>query len=113
MEGYPALAEVMSTNNGLDIFRRFCALNVQNLLYMQAELSDLELDLKDIAAEDQYADPAKPFNQGRRNYSTSARALRESAHGGDGLQWKKMLEIRKVLQEYSKSTCYLGSSSCL
>lgn len=51
MEGYPALAEVMSTNDGLDIFRRFSALNALNLLYMQAEILDLELELQDNAAE--------------------------------------------------------------
>ena len=106
MEGYPALAEVMSMNDGLDVFRRFSSLNIQNLLYMQAELNNLELDLKDIAAEDQCANPAELGNEGRRRYMTSARTIRESLEKGDGLQWKRVLQIRKLLKEYSKSTHY-------
>ena len=102
MEGYPALAEVMSDHDGLDIFRRFSTLNVLNLLYMQAELTDLECDLKDIASEDRCADPTVPSNEGRGNYHISARALRESLEKGDNLQWKKLLEIRSLLKEYSE-----------
>ena len=103
MEGYPALAEVMSLNDGLDIFRRFSTLNALNLLYMQAELVDLEYDLKDIAAEDCSADAATPKNEGRDSYHVSARALRESGRRGDDLQWAKVLEARNLLKEYSRS----------
>lgn len=103
MEGYPAVAEVMSTNDGLDIFRRFSALNVLNLLYMQAEILDLELELEDTAAEDRNAEPSTKSNKERRKYHLSAKALRDSVRGdGDQLQWKKMLEIRKLLKKYSK-----------
>lgn len=103
MEGYPAVAEAMSTNDGLDIFRRFSALNALNLLYMQAEILDLELDLQDIAAEDRNAEPSTASNRERRKYHLSAKALRDSVRReGDQLQWKKMLEIRKLLKQYSK-----------
>lgn len=103
MEGYPAVAEAMSTNDGLDIFRRFSALNVLNLLYMQAEILDLELQLEDTAAEDRNAEPSTASNRERRKYHLSAKALRDSVRGdGDQLQWKKMLEIRKLLRKYSK-----------
>lgn len=103
MEGYPALAEAMSTDEGLDIFRRFSALNVLNLLYMQAEIIELEMELQDNAAEDKDASPTTPSNRERRRYHLSAKALRDSVRGdGDGLQWKKMLEIRKRLKKYSK-----------
>lgn len=103
MEGYPAFAEVMSTNDGLDIFRRFSALNVLNLLYMQAEILELELELQDTAAEDKDADSNTQSNRERRTYHLSARALRDSVRGeGDNLQWKKVLEIRKLLKEYSE-----------
>lgn len=105
MEGYPAFAEVMSTNDGLDMFRRFSTLNVLNLLYMQAEISDLEVELQDTALEDKEAKPNTPSNRERRRYHLSAKALRDSVRGGDDLQWNKMLEIRKLLKEYSKLPC--------
>ena len=92
MEGYPAFAEVMSTNDCLGIFRRFSTLNVLNLLYMQAEISDLELELEDTVPEDKEAGRDTASNRERSRYHPSARALRDSVCGeGDNLQWKKCL----------------------
>ena len=52
MEGYAKLSSVMSTDSEFVIFRKFGALNAQNLLYYQAELLGLEDDLNDIASRD-------------------------------------------------------------
>ena len=45
MEGYAKLASFMASDSEFAIFRRFGALNAQNLLYYQAELMDLETHL--------------------------------------------------------------------
>ena len=52
MEGYAKLSSVMSTDSEFAIYRKFGALNAQNLLYYQAELLGLEDDLNDIASKD-------------------------------------------------------------
>ncbi|KAK4692568.1 hypothetical protein P7C71_g4665, partial [Lecanoromycetidae sp. Uapishka_2] len=46
MEGYAKLSSCMSADYEFAIFRKFGALNLQNLLYYQAELMDLEEDLR-------------------------------------------------------------------
>ena len=50
MEGYAKLSSVMSNDSEFAIYRKFGALNIQNLLYYQAELLGLEDDLDDIAS---------------------------------------------------------------
>jgi hypothetical protein len=42
VNGYPKLARHMGASPEIAIFRRFGALNAQNLLYLQAELVHLE-----------------------------------------------------------------------
>jgi hypothetical protein len=46
MEGYPKLSRLMAFYPEVAIFRRFGALNAENLLYLQAELQDLEIALQ-------------------------------------------------------------------
>ena len=46
MEGYDRFAQFMGTHPKLAISRRFGALNLRNLLYLQAELIYLEDELK-------------------------------------------------------------------
>jgi hypothetical protein len=52
MEGHSKIAQLMGRHDEFAMLRRFGALNMQNLLYMQAELSYLEEDLKELAYED-------------------------------------------------------------
>ena len=52
MGDYTALASMMADHAEAAIFRRFDTLNIKNLLYMQAELVDLEDQLHDIESED-------------------------------------------------------------
>ena len=51
-EGYPKLAELQGTYPQLCIYRRFATLNARNLLYLQAELVDLEERLERYTLED-------------------------------------------------------------
>ena len=45
VEGYPKLAGYITSLPEVAIFRRFGAMNARNLLYLQAELTDLEAAL--------------------------------------------------------------------
>jgi hypothetical protein len=97
IEGYPRLANLLGHHPRMAIFRRFARLNAQNLLYMQAEIAQLELDLDLIALEDsQSSDP------NRQSFQTYVHLLK-IAKGSDSLQWRKLTELRSRLREYSMS----------
>lgn len=95
MEGYAKIAYLMSHHNELAILRRFSRLNLQNLLYMQAELTYLEKDLDQLSQNDQ-------AESSRALYSRDWWSLAESENGdSEKEQWKKVVEIRGKLKEYS------------
>jgi len=95
MEGYAKIANLMGHHQELAIFRRFSVLNFQNLLYLQAKLTYLEGDLRKLAQ----CDAAEPS---RRFYSKEWWSLaRAGGNGTERAQWKKVLQIRKTLREYS------------
>ena len=52
MEGYAKLSSLISTDSEFAMYRKFGALNAQNLLYYQAELISLEADLQELAESD-------------------------------------------------------------
>lgn len=100
MNGYHDLASVMSRYFGLGIFRRFGTLSTLNLLYLQAELTDLEKELKVLAQSD-----AESGNAGdvRRSYfAQNWKILSKPLGNGDEKQWEKMLQVREKLKEYCK-----------
>ncbi|CAG8960721.1 hypothetical protein HYFRA_00002257 [Hymenoscyphus fraxineus] len=59
MEGYPALTCLQGQYPELSIYRRFSSLNARNLLYLQAELVDLETELEKYTKEDCKSDNEK------------------------------------------------------
>lgn len=85
----------MGESPALTIFRRYGTLNAQNILYMQAEINELEKELQDISSEDRYSS-----NSEKQRFSREWWRLAR-AQGGDSLQWKKFLELREKLDEYS------------
>jgi hypothetical protein len=96
-EGYSKIATLMSCHGEFAIFRRFSKLNFQNLLYLQAELTHLEADLKEVAVRDQ-ADPNRAI------YSKYWWYLAQSEENHDDReQWEKVIQIGEKLKEYSKS----------
>lgn len=101
MEGYAKLASLMGAYPEVAIFRRFGALNAQNLLYLQAELVILEKDLRTFAAADCVSgDPDRAL------YSTDWYTLSRSIDNSPGneasaKQWRIILSIREKLKEYS------------
>jgi hypothetical protein len=97
--GYPKLAAKMEIQPELAIYRRFGALNAQNLLYYQAQLIDLEEKLRrQQAQDDQNATGRKSM------YAKTWYRLRESEDDGDTDQLDLVMKIRETLNEYSEST---------
>ena len=90
---YSTLARQVGEQPGLAIFRRFAALNAKSLLYLQAELAELEDSLKTLESRDE-RDPA------HREYQWVARELMNAPVGEDH-QWLKVKEIREKLKLYS------------
>lgn len=99
-KGYTKLASLMGAYPEVAILRRFGALNAQNLLYLQAELTSLELKLKRCVKAD-----AESGHQDRRIYDRDWQTLSESIESleNNSDQWSTVLQIRKTLKEYSKS----------
>lgn len=96
--GYPKLAAQIEIFPELAIFRRFGALNAQNLLYMQAELTSLEEELRKQQLEDSQS------GEGQRNrYATNWHWLKMSENNetGEQQQLELILKIRKLLKDYS------------
>jgi hypothetical protein len=83
--GYPQLADLMGRHGEIAIFRKFGALNILNLMSLQAELLDLQEDLKNLYQNDQSHTTLRDFY-----------AMRNSP-----LHQEKMVEIREKLREYS------------
>jgi hypothetical protein len=101
MDGYHKLASLMSDHEELFMLRRFDMSNAMNLLYMQAEILHLEAELHDIALEDHSG------SEKHRNYEYSVFDLKESSGSrGSDTQWRKILELREKLKEYSKLTYF-------
>ena len=94
---YSSFAELLGNNDGLAIYRRFATLNAQNLLYLQSELVNLEDELRRIVIADSVSD-----DEQRRVFKHDVTALKNApGDAAGGRQWKKILEIRAKLKEYS------------
>lgn len=104
MQGYEKLAALLSSSHGLQIFRRFGTLETKNILYLQAELTILEAQLKDIMEQDQGEANAGTLE--KRDFLNSWLALKKSDQNpaADNTQYKKVMEIRKCLKEYCELT---------
>jgi hypothetical protein len=95
MEGYAQTAASMHQNSEIAIFRSFGTLSVQNLLYLQAELVELEHDLAQLVEQDK-----RSGHPNRQHYAKDWWYLSHSEQDGDAAQWQKVLEIRAKLKEY-------------
>jgi hypothetical protein len=100
MKGYAKLGLLMGEFPEVAIIRRFSALSAQNLLYLQAELIQLEVDLRKYAQDDD-----ESSHRDRKDYSLDWMAFRESSdeladEGNDGRQWETAMTIRNKLEEY-------------
>ena len=97
MEGYPKVAILQGRNPELGMYRRFATLNARNLLYLQAEIVNLEDQLKEYTMEDINSDePGKELFS--RNWYYLSRPNESGVHNS---QWHIALKIREKLKEYS------------
>lgn len=94
MEGYAKVGQLMGSHPEFAIFRRFCALNMQNLLYLQAEITHLEAELCRLVEEDTH-------HGGRQDHPHDWWSLSQGQEEGDTRQWEKVVEIREKLENYS------------
>ncbi|KAF2435295.1 hypothetical protein EJ08DRAFT_625712 [Tothia fuscella] len=90
--GYAFFSRLIRVERRFMIYRSFAELNARNLLYLQAELVDLEQDLLYVTGKDYCSK-----DMAERRFLLNARELRE----GNGQQWAKVLEIREKLKEYN------------
>lgn len=77
--------------------RRFGALGAQNLLYLQAELVELEHEFQECSRENE-----RSTDTDRATFSKDWYTLAH-ADGGRERQWGIMLQIRQKLKEYGAS----------
>lgn len=94
--GYHRLADLMGPYQETAIFRRFGPLNMLNLLSLQAELVDMEVEFRDIWADDEQS---SVFDE--KNFSTYFRNLRQSEGNPNDEQVRMLQRIRQKLHEYS------------
>ncbi|KAI0968840.1 hypothetical protein F4678DRAFT_464028 [Xylaria arbuscula] len=96
-QGYPKIASFMADHPEDATFRRFASLNLQNILYLQAEITGLEKDLRKLEADSDASNDCD-----RRHFSFDWYTL---AHTHDeptsGQQWEKWMQLRRVLREYN------------
>lgn len=94
IHGYEEVAQFMSAHDEFAILRRFRALNMKNLLYLQAEILHLEEDLSDLATRDAEL-------PGRRYHGRDWWSLANGQDEGDREQWAKVLHLRETLATYN------------
>lgn len=86
--GYPRLTAIMNSDNNFTMFRRFGTLHIRNLLHLQAELSVLEQELKDL-------DNAEALN-----LETSSNLYSHLQAGDSHPRTKLLYVIRSKLKDY-------------
>lgn len=92
------IANFMSQYPEVAMVRRFRALNARHLLYLQAELAQIEKQLlkqEEIDAKER-GHPDKP------KYAIDYAWLMDSAEEEDHAQWQLIKDMKEKLKEYSK-----------
>ncbi|MCJ1390413.1 hypothetical protein MMC18_003272 [Xylographa bjoerkii] len=97
MEGYAKLAALMGAYPEAAILRRFGALGMQNLLYLQAELVQLENEFRLCSGENELSE------DNRRAIFSKDWVTLANHDGGQERQWALALRIREKLREYGQA----------
>jgi hypothetical protein len=93
VEGYPKLAHVIGRNPEYAIVRRFTTLDVKLLLYLQAELVQLEHELSNLEVLN---------HQENVSLQQSVSRLMKAERGTSGWkQWEKIQELLDKKEKYS------------
>lgn len=95
--GWPQVAVLMSKTSDFACFSRFSEFQIKSLLYYQAELEILKAELQEEEWEDY-----RRGDEDAKRYSKRADYLVKSRYGENKRQWEKVVEMRKVMKEYSE-----------
>ncbi|ETS76968.1 hypothetical protein PFICI_10842 [Pestalotiopsis fici W106-1] len=96
-QGYTKIAAFMAEHPEDVMVRRFANLNLQNILYLQAEIVGLEKDLRALEAKNNSSE-----DRDRRTFALDWYTLAHMHNAPDsGQQWEKWQQLRKVLKEYN------------
>ena len=101
MAAYDKVAELFADDPSLAMVRRFGELNALNLLYLLAELVELERDLKRFTKEDQLNSDTERREYRHSWYAFSTHQVDSSAKDENCRQWRTMIKIRHALRLYS------------
>jgi len=95
--GWPRVAKLMAETPDFAAFSRFRDLNIKSLLYYQSELTILRERLH----EEEWNDYREGDDENARQFSKRADRL-VSSKDLYSPQWALVLEMRRVLKEYSE-----------
>ena len=98
MEGYAKLAFFMGQHPESALVQRFSDINMQNILYLQAEIHGLREDLRTIEAQSRIS-PSQDFQSFSLDWYTLAETLENDK---TNQQWLKIKQLRTLLRDYSK-----------
>lgn len=80
------------------LFLRFSDINLQNILYLQAEIYGLREDLRKIETRNHTSS-----SEELKNFSLDWYTLAQTQDNGEtNQQWQKVEKLRRSLKEYSK-----------
>jgi uncharacterized protein (DUF4415 family) len=94
--GWPRVAELMAQTQDFAAFKRYRDLNVKSLLYYQAEIEMLRKKLH----KEEWADSQRG-DDNQRLYARRIDYMIKSKNKNTGTQWQTVIELRRVLKEYS------------
>jgi hypothetical protein len=103
--GYPQVATFMGTHPELAMVRRFRGLNARNLLYLQAELVQVEIELLECEKKD----AQDKVDKRKNNYSKNFAWLLKHKQGNR--QYELIERMRGKLKEYSKLSLLSSSKT--
>ncbi|KAK4949757.1 hypothetical protein LTR10_011599 [Elasticomyces elasticus] len=99
MEGYAKISHFMSEHAESTMVHRFSDINLQNILYLQAEIHGLRKDLRAIEEQNQNSS-SEDVKQFPLDWYTLACTLE---NGKRNKQWEKVLHLRPLLKEYNEA----------
>jgi len=109
LPGFADFSHFIASDHSLSIYRKFAVLGARNLLYLQAELQLLEINLQELDVEDKRTIATSSNDLEKIKVEKGARSweeLKEQADEGNEKQAGKLriiYRIRKLMQEYGTS----------
>lgn len=102
MEGYAKISRFMGDHPESAMVLRFSDINIQNILYLQAEIYGLLEDLRLIEKHNRHSS-IEDIKHFPLDWYALAKTLDDD--GKTNKQWEKVQQLRPLLKEYSKSQC--------